>query len=69
MQFVVTIPHPEAKYPDRISACAPRGLREQVKRAAEVEGISAPDFIRRAVERHVTEVLSDTGEGRSEREC
>ena len=59
---LVTLPNNDAKFPDRISACAPRGLREQVRRAAEAEQITPPEFIRRAVERHVAEVLSVSGQ-------
>jgi hypothetical protein len=37
------------RYPDRIAAAAPRGFREQVKRAAQAERITMGEFVRRAI--------------------
>lgn len=37
------------KYPEDVKARAPLGTREQIKRKAEEEGISAGEVIRRAV--------------------
>lgn len=54
---LVTLPDNSARYPDRISAPAPRGLREQVMRAAAVQKVGSAEFIRRAVTRMVADVL------------
>jgi hypothetical protein len=37
------------QYPDRITAAAPRGFRDEVKRAAEAEHITMGEFVRRAL--------------------
>ena len=37
------------RYPDRIAAAAPRGFRDQVKRAAQAERITMGEFVRRAI--------------------
>ena len=37
------------RYPDRIAAAAPRGFRDQVKRAARAERITMGEFVRRAI--------------------
>jgi hypothetical protein len=63
MDFVVSIPRNEAKYPERIAACAPRGMREKIRRAAETQGISAPELVRRAVTRSVSEILLQQSKG------
>jgi hypothetical protein len=52
------------RYPDRIAVCAPRGTRAQVRRAAEAEQVSVPEFVRRAIERHVAAVLGGDGPNR-----
>ena len=44
-----TFDHGRGRYPDRIAAAAPRGFRDQVKRAAEAECITMGEFVRRAV--------------------
>jgi hypothetical protein len=44
------------RYPDRIEAAAPRGFREQVKRAAEAERISMGEFVRRALAQRIEAV-------------
>jgi hypothetical protein len=36
-------------YPDEVRARAPRGFREQVKRAAQAERITMSEFVRRAI--------------------
>jgi hypothetical protein len=37
------------QYPDRIAAAAPRGFRDEVKRAAAAERITMGEFVRRAI--------------------
>ena len=37
------------RYPDRIATAAPRGFRDEVKRAAEAEHITMGEFVRRAL--------------------
>jgi hypothetical protein len=41
------------RYPDRIAAAAPRGFREQVKRAAQAERITMGEFVRRAISERI----------------
>lgn len=41
------------RYPDRITAGAPVGLRDLVKDAANAEGISLAEFVRQAIERRL----------------
>ena len=36
-------------YPERITASVPRGLPDLVREAAEIEGVSANEFVRRAL--------------------
>lgn len=54
---LVTLPDPRAKYPDTITARAPIGLRDQIRRAARAERLPTAEFIRRAVEQRVATVL------------
>jgi hypothetical protein len=44
------------RYPDRIEAAAPRGFRDQVRRAAAAERISMGEFVRRAISQRVAAV-------------
>jgi hypothetical protein len=44
------------QYPDRIAAAAPRGFRDQVKRAAQAERITMGEFVRRAISQRVAVV-------------
>ena len=44
-----------ARYPDRISAHVPRGWRAQLYRAAEREGVSFAEILRRAIQRSIAE--------------
>jgi hypothetical protein len=44
------------QYPDRIAAAAPRGFRDQVKRAAQAERITMGEFVRRAISQRVAAV-------------
>jgi hypothetical protein len=37
------------RYPDRITAAAPRGFRDEVRRAAAAERITMGEFVRRAI--------------------
>src|SRR3954451_20430042 len=37
------------RYPDEVRARAPRGFRDQARRAAEVERLPVSEFIRRAI--------------------
>ncbi len=46
-------------YPDRIEAAAPRGFREQVKRAARAERIAMGEFVRRALAERIEAVSLD----------
>jgi uncharacterized protein (DUF1778 family) len=48
---IVSMPGNSARYPDRISAPAPRDLRGQIRRAAEIRQIGTAEFIRQAVSR------------------
>jgi hypothetical protein len=43
-------------YPDTIRAKAPLGMRKAIQRAAAVEGVSAGEFVRRAVRSRVEAV-------------
>jgi hypothetical protein len=56
---IVSIPGNSARYPDRISAPAPRELRGQVRRAAEIRQIGTAEFIRQAVSREVRKTFED----------
>ena len=49
------------RYPDEVRARAPRGFRDQVKRAAEVERLPVSEFIRRAVSERIEAVTRDDG--------
>jgi hypothetical protein len=50
------------RYPDRIAAAAPRGFREQVKRAAQAERITMGEFVRRAICDRMTAVAGGPGD-------
>jgi uncharacterized protein (DUF1778 family) len=54
---LVTIPDPQPKYPDTITARAPIGMRDQIRRAANVERLPAAEFVRRALEQRIASVL------------
>jgi len=43
----------QAHYPDAIRFRSPRGFRESVKTAAQVEGLHQSEFIRRAVGKRI----------------
>ena len=45
----VILPAPRARFPDRIAAPAPRGMRTAVKLAAADAGMTAAAFVRAAV--------------------
>jgi hypothetical protein len=47
------------RYPDELRARAPRGFRDQVKRAANAERITMGEFVRRAVAERIEAVRSD----------
>lgn len=42
-------------YPERLSAAVPRGLSTLVKQAAQAEGVSINEFVRRAVAYRITQ--------------
>ena len=44
------------RYPDRISAPAPRGMKSRIKRAAQASGLTSSAFIRAAVEGRILAV-------------
>jgi hypothetical protein len=50
MTFQQTFDDGRGRYPDFISAAAPRGLKDRVKRAAEAEHVSLGEFVRQAIE-------------------
>ena len=47
------------RYPDEVRARAPRGFRDQVKRAAEIERLRVSEFIRRALSDRIKYVSPD----------
>lgn len=47
-------------YPERLSVTVPRGLPAVVKQAAEAEGVSVAEFVRRAVAHRVS-MVTDKG--------
>ena len=47
------------RYPDEVRARAPRGFRDQVRRAAEVERLPVSEFIRRAISDRIAAVSPD----------
>jgi hypothetical protein len=49
------------RYPDEVRARAPRGFRDQVKRAAQVERLPVSEFIRRAVSDRIEAVTRHDG--------
>ena len=53
------------RYPDRIAAAAPRGFRDQVKRAAQAERITMGEFVRRAICDRVAVVTNGRDDGPS----
>lgn len=48
-------------YPDTIRAKAPLGMRKTIQRAAAIEGVSAGEFIRRALRSRVEAVMTTAG--------
>jgi predicted HicB family RNase H-like nuclease len=52
------------QYPEEIKARAPRGLRARVRDAAEVEGVSMGEFIRRALTARVEATQPRAHQGR-----
>ena len=44
-------------YPDTIRAKAPLGMRKTIQRAAAIEGVSAGEFIRRALRSRIEVVM------------
>jgi hypothetical protein len=52
-------------YPDRIAAAAPRGFRDQVKRAAQAERITMGEFVRRAICARLTTIAGPDDDGPS----
>jgi hypothetical protein len=47
------------RYPDEVRAKAPRGFRDQIKRAAHAERITMGEFVRRAVAERIEAVSRD----------
>ena len=50
------------RYPDEVRARAPRGFRDQVKRAANAECITMGEFVRRAVSERIEAVSRNDGD-------
>ena len=51
------------RYPDEVRARAPRGFRDQVRRAAGVERLPVSEFIRRAISDRIAAVSPDDDPG------
>ncbi len=51
-------PDAKPKFPERIAVSTPLGLRARVKKAAEAERVTVPDFIRAAIEQRLMGELS-----------
>ena len=52
----ISIPSPRPKFPDHIAASAPIGMRESVRQAANLRGMTAAAFIREAIQERLSQV-------------
>lgn len=49
-------PFDPPRYPDRIAASVPLGFKERAKRAAQREGLSFGEFVRKALEARLSAI-------------
>ncbi len=48
-------PDAKPRFPEKIAVSAPLGWRARVKKAAEAERVTVPDFIRTAIEQRLAD--------------